>query len=400
MRFFTFSCSLVLSSVVAVLCSSSYQATREDQPPSRHDRFAGKDSSPAILSIDDLAAAIGSAVAVRDDGQDTKTLKADILASRRPVVLLIASDVIIDEDLSAIAECSKGAIIAVLAQSQQSAITLDESSLARAKSLHSVPVLAMPKDVLLTIAANAHRDSRALHGLYIFDTRGATIWFASTPSWHSLCSEISLVVATLKTVAEVDSRRPPPFETSETRSSGNGSNSGPAGTPHSNTAKPSSGSLMTVPVDSHSAKPIRFADVIKATDNRGTLVNFWATWCDPCKREFPELALLVAENKHVFRYVGVVTDGASAPGAKEKIDAISPSSLRRGQYALRDVSDINEIFPTRAYAAPRDVIVPLFALFDSRGRLVFKCEGSILDEQNASLLGKALAKLSTAGTHE
>jgi thiol-disulfide isomerase/thioredoxin len=155
---------------------------------------------------------------------------------------------------------------------------------------------------------------------------------------------------------------------------------------------PPKSALSTLPVDDHPQRPVRFEDVIRSTDRRAVLVNFWATWCEPCKREFPELAALVAEHKGDFRYVGIVTD-ASSPDVKDRIDQISPTSLRRMQFALQDVSVVNRLFPRRSYDAPRNVIVPLFALFDAGGRVVFTCEGTILDHQNSVDLQAALTRL-------
>ena len=51
-----------------------------------------------------------------------------------------------------------------------------------------------------------------------------------------------------------------------------------------------------------------------AVRGKVTLVNFWATWCGPCKRELPDLVALSAElSSRGIKVIGVSTDrGASA----------------------------------------------------------------------------------------
>ena len=52
--------------------------------------------------------------------------------------------------------------------------------------------------------------------------------------------------------------------------------------------------------------------VFDAVRGKATLVNFWATWCGPCKRELPDLIALHAElaNRGV-KIIGVSTDRGS-----------------------------------------------------------------------------------------
>jgi thiol-disulfide isomerase/thioredoxin len=49
------------------------------------------------------------------------------------------------------------------------------------------------------------------------------------------------------------------------------------------------------------------------------LVNFWATWCVPCREEFPDLARLqTALRNRGVRVIGISTDFASQGAAVEK----------------------------------------------------------------------------------
>jgi thiol-disulfide isomerase/thioredoxin len=59
-----------------------------------------------------------------------------------------------------------------------------------------------------------------------------------------------------------------------------------------------------------SVKQINIAGLRKALTPNGKplLVNFWATWCDPCREEFPDLVKLDAEYKGKIDFITISTD--------------------------------------------------------------------------------------------
>jgi thiol-disulfide isomerase/thioredoxin len=96
-----------------------------------------------------------------------------------------------------------------------------------------------------------------------------------------------------------------------------------------------------------------------------TLVNFWATWCAPCRQEMPELQKLATARKKKLRVVGVVVmDQASAP------EIASAAAVAQARY---------EIFwggPPVEAAWHGIGILPTTYLVDPKGAIVRKYVGT------------------------
>jgi thiol-disulfide isomerase/thioredoxin len=101
-----------------------------------------------------------------------------------------------------------------------------------------------------------------------------------------------------------------------------------------------------------------------------TLVNFWATWCGPCKQEMPELQSLAgAHAKDGLRVVGVVV--------------LDPASGVEIKTALHQAQVRYEVFwggPPAEAAWQGIGLLPTTYLVDSRGTIVRKYVGTSPDE--------------------
>jgi thiol-disulfide isomerase/thioredoxin len=128
-----------------------------------------------------------------------------------------------------------------------------------------------------------------------------------------------------------------------------------------------------------------YPKVIAAHRGKVVLVDFWATWCDPCREELPQLAAL--ERK--FRRQGFVLVTVSADEPEQDSAAFSllrKFGIRRNAWRKQTASDqdfINSIDPKWSGA------LPALFLYDRNGRKV----ESFIGETGPQEIEQAVSKL-------
>jgi thiol-disulfide isomerase/thioredoxin len=125
-----------------------------------------------------------------------------------------------------------------------------------------------------------------------------------------------------------------------------------------------------------------------AAQARPLLVNFWATWCDPCRAEFPDLVRVNNDYKdRGLNFVVVSGDDIS------EIKAGVPKFLRQMKAPmpayLLNVPDMEVAINAVDTAWGGDM--PATYLYDREGRVVFKHFGRVDPKELREALDKVLA---------
>ena len=111
-------------------------------------------------------------------------------------------------------------------------------------------------------------------------------------------------------------------------------------------------------------KPFIF-DFEKNTTSAGYVINFWATWCVPCKKELPDLSLLNLKlKKHNIEVLTISID-------KKKIKEQLSFLFNNG------ASDLNHFFDKdmKIYKELKLRGIPTTVLVNKKGLVVSKHEG-------------------------
>jgi thiol-disulfide isomerase/thioredoxin len=124
-------------------------------------------------------------------------------------------------------------------------------------------------------------------------------------------------------------------------------------------------------------KPVSIA----ALRGKVVLINFWATWCPPCREEIPDLIALQSKYKDRLQIIGVSQDSGS-------VEAVRRFAAAQGMNYPSVIStpEIEKLFPG-IYALPTSFIV------DRDGKIAQKHIGllnaSLTDVETRSLAGLA-----------
>jgi len=151
---------------------------------------------------------------------------------------------------------------------------------------------------------------------------------------------------------------------------------------HSKTA----GQITVREVDDAGLRKLLQRDLTQA---RPLLVNFWATWCEPCREEFPDLVKIRGQyNAGHLDFITVSLDDVS------ELTKNVPMFLRETRAEHIPAYLLNVAEPEAALnAVDREWRgeLPATFLFDARGQLVFKHSGRIKPDELKTAIEKVLS---------
>lgn len=128
---------------------------------------------------------------------------------------------------------------------------------------------------------------------------------------------------------------------------------------------------------------------VKLSDYRGknVVLNFWASWCPPCKKEMPEFQRLYTENSDILVVIGVNLQESkeNAESFVKKLDLTFPILLDPNA----QVKDMYNVFTQ-----------PVTYFIDVNGKIIDKKFGELTNEELNEKVSKMNLKTSTAANLE
>ncbi len=124
-------------------------------------------------------------------------------------------------------------------------------------------------------------------------------------------------------------------------------------------------------------------------DTRPLLVNFWATWCDPCREEFPDLVKIDADYRAKgLNFVAVSLDDVA------DIKTTVPQFLKEMKATMPVVLlNVNDPEPAIHAVDPNwQGDMPATFLYDKDGKVVFKHFGRIKPDELRAAIDKQVGR--------
>ena len=124
-------------------------------------------------------------------------------------------------------------------------------------------------------------------------------------------------------------------------------------------------------------------------DTRPLLMNFWATWCDPCREEFPDLVKIDNDYRAKgLNFVAVSLDDIT------DIKSVVPKFLNEMKATMPVVLlNVNDPEPAiKVVDATWDGQLPATFLYDREGKVIYKHFGKIEPNELRLTLDTAIGK--------
>jgi thiol-disulfide isomerase/thioredoxin len=122
-------------------------------------------------------------------------------------------------------------------------------------------------------------------------------------------------------------------------------------------------------------------------DTRPLLINFWATWCDGCREEFPDLVKIDNDYRdRGLNFISVSLDDIT--DIKTAVPEFLKQMKARMPVVLLNVKDPEPAI--HAVDEKWDGALPATYLYDKDGKVVFKYFGAIKPAELRSAIDKAV----------
>ena len=128
-------------------------------------------------------------------------------------------------------------------------------------------------------------------------------------------------------------------------------------------AKPDSAAFYEASLPDLDGRTIAFRDYL----GRPTVVNFWATWCAPCKAEMPTLDALAASEKGRMNVIAVSQD----------LEGRAPVFAFFKETAVKNLVPYTDADNALLTAFNNAIALPTTILYDSDGKEVWRVAGSV-----------------------
>jgi thiol-disulfide isomerase/thioredoxin len=130
---------------------------------------------------------------------------------------------------------------------------------------------------------------------------------------------------------------------------------------------------------------------VRAQRGRPVVVNFWATWCEPCVHEFPDFVALARDRKDVAFISVTIDDTDDRPAVEDFVKKQQPPFPVYLKAPGGDEAFIKAVDPKWSGA------VPLTMIFDAAGERVHFEESEMTRQEVEAKLPPAKGALAKPG---
>ena len=125
------------------------------------------------------------------------------------------------------------------------------------------------------------------------------------------------------------------------------------------------------------------------SDTRPLLLNFWATWCDPCREEFPDLVKLDADYRNKgLNFIAVSLDDVT--DIKSEVPKFLNEMKATMPVVLLNVNDPEPAI--KIVDVTWDGQLPATFLYDKDGKILFKHFGKIKPDDLRAAIDKEVSR--------